>query len=98
MVVQVIALDVGDALEKERIGRIPRIETAQQVDRARRLMLVPEIQQVQLIVGFAPEDCAAISRLQDFPQALLPIAARQQQQPAQRPDRGTARPGLLRVR
>ncbi len=87
MVVQVVALDFGDALEKKRIRRIPRVETAQQVERARRLMFVPEIQPVELVVGFAPEDRAAISRLQDLPQSLFAIAARQQQEPAQRPDR-----------
>ena len=52
-IVQVHVLHLGDALEEQRVGGIARVELAQQLERARRLLFVPEINQMELVVGLA---------------------------------------------
>ena len=66
MIVKAIALDLSHARQEYRIRRVLRIESAQKFERARRLMFVPEIQPVQLIVGFAAKQRALIARALHF--------------------------------
>jgi hypothetical protein len=86
--VEIVGLDFGNTLQEHRIGRVPPIEIAQQLECALRLVLVPEIEPVQLEVRFASQQLAALARCEHFVQALSPVAARQQQQPAQHAGRG----------
>src|SRR6185436_4861388 len=48
-IVQVDVIDLGDPLQKMWISRVPRVKTTEQLEGPVRLLLVPEVDQVQLI-------------------------------------------------
>ena len=59
----IVALHFGDPLEKDRIRRIPRVECVQQRQRTTGIVLVPEIEKVQLVVGLPCQERAPVARL-----------------------------------
>src|SRR5947207_1468686 len=82
-VVEALALNRRHAQRKERVMWIARPQSVRQLKGLHRPMLVPEIDEVQLIVRFSPQQHAAVLGLLHFLQASGAIAARQEQQPAE---------------
>src|SRR6516164_5522977 len=76
VIVHVLVLHLGDALEKHRIRRVDLVETPQQLERAIGLVLVPEIQVVQLKIDFSAEEHTSLSGLKHFAQSKSAIAPR----------------------
>ena len=48
-------LHVGDALQEQGVGGMASVERFKQRECLRRLLLLPQVEQVQLIVGLAVE-------------------------------------------
>ena len=73
VVVQVDVLDRG-AISSRKCGlpRMPFAQPAQQSQRVLRLLLVPEIDQMELVVGFVAQDLAAVAGPQHL--AAIPPA------------------------
>src|ERR1051325_5623961 len=82
-VVEVDVLHLRDELREERIARMTIAELRQQVERLLRLLLIPEVDHLQLIVGFIAEDGAVLARAQHLLHPLGLVAARQQQEKPQ---------------
>ena len=61
-VIASVVLDLGDTLQKYRVRSVLRVESLNQFERSQRLMFVPEIQPVQLEVGFAAQERALFAR------------------------------------
>ena len=81
----------GDELREERVPRMAIAQLRQQLERALRLLLVPEIDEVQLVVGLVAKQRAVLARAQHLLHPLGPVPARQQQQPPQASWRPSAR-------
>ena len=75
-------LDFGHPRREERIGRVALVQALQQRERPRRLPLVPEIDDVQLVVGLALQQRPRL-RARASLAGLPAIAAGQQQEEAQ---------------
>ena len=69
--------------QEQRVVRVASVEPFEQLERLSGLAFVPQIDEMELEVGFALEELAALARLHHLAQALDPIAAGEQQQPAQ---------------
>ena len=65
------------------IVRMPLPKSRQQLQRPLRLMLVPQIDEVKLVVGFASHDLATSSCAEHFLQPLAAVASGEEQQPSQ---------------
>src|SRR5207244_3526762 len=74
----VLELHFGDALQENRIAGVARVEFLQQFEGASRVSLVPEVDQMELVVRFSANEGAFLSRLQHFLQTLHAIAAGQE--------------------
>ena len=68
---------------KERIARIVLLQAAQQIERPRGLALVPQVDQVELIVRLALEQAAAVPRAQHLREPFRLVPARQHEEEAQ---------------
>ena len=60
-VVKVAVLDLRGHLNEERIARMALAQALDQCERLFRLVLVPDIQHVQLVIGFAAEQLAVLA-------------------------------------
>src|SRR6266550_52746 len=78
-VVEVDVLHLRDELREERIARMTVAELREQVERLLRLLLIPEVEDVQLIVGFIAQDRAMLARAPHLLHPLSLVAAGQQQ-------------------
>src|SRR5205807_6384515 len=85
----------SDPLEEYRVVTIAIIEPLEQGDRLLRLLFVPEIDEVELEVGFAADQLAFVARLQHFAQPHHAIAARKEEQPSKNLRRGRRDGGVV---
>ncbi len=84
-IVEVLLLDLCDALLEERVARVAGMQALQHLEAALRLLLVPQIDPVQLVVRLAAQQRTVFAREQHVAQPLDPVTAGQQQQEAQEP-------------
>ncbi len=70
-----------------RIVRVALRQGRRQFEGPPRLLLVPEIHDLQLVVGFAAQQLAGGARPQHLLKTLLAIPAGQEEEPAQHPRR-----------
>ena len=80
-----------------RVARMPRAQAREQLERPLRLLLVPEIDDVELVVGLAAQRAARRRAPAASPEPLHAVAARQEQQPAQHLGRGGRHVGVVVV-
>ena len=70
-------------------------QAAQELQGALRLLLVPQINQVQLIVGLALQELSLAARAQHLSHAFEAVTAGQEQHPAQHAERGGRDVGVV---
>jgi hypothetical protein len=80
-VVLINVLHLGNELEEMRVPLMPQPEGLEQLQRAVRGVLVPEVDDLKLIIGLAPHQRAFVARPDHLLQAFDAVASRQEQQP-----------------
>src|SRR5687768_1436700 len=82
MVSDVVALNISEAKIKDRIARIAGAQSLDEPQRGRLLLLVPQVDEVELILRFASQQHAFAARLFHLLQTTGTIAAGQKHQHA----------------
>src|SRR5256885_7977074 len=81
-IMKVGVVHLGDALQEDRVPGIACVERLEDSECFVRLVLVPDVDDVPLEVGFTAEQSAARTCSVDLLQSLHPIASGKPQQPA----------------
>ncbi|OFW38907.1 MAG: hypothetical protein A3F70_02020 [Acidobacteria bacterium RIFCSPLOWO2_12_FULL_67_14] len=66
-----------------RVARMARLKLPKQIERPRGLLLVPDIDEMELVVGFAPQQLSGLARSEHLLEPAGAVATREQQEPAQ---------------
>ncbi len=78
-----------------RVARMPIAKTAQQRQRVLWLLLVPEIDQMELVVGLVSQDLSAVAGAQHLVHPGGPVTARQREEEAENLGRGRRDSGVV---
>ena len=82
-IVQILMLDAGDLRGKQRIARIFTAKVLEDFQRLRCLLLVPQINDVELVVRFPPQELSPRPHPKHLGEAHFPVPSGQQQEDAE---------------